>query len=314
MEIAYKLTDLKYIYNILGNFDANIEVIKAYFEIDLIVDKDTFYTNANLEVRNIITDVLKTMEELSVKMSLTQREVLYLVKLREDNKLNGVVDFFLNRKNLIKKADGRPIYAETFNQDLYVRTIDKEELIFGVGPAGTGKTYLAVAMAVKHLKQNKINKVILTRPAVEAGEYLGYLPGDLKEKIDPYLRPLYDALYDFLGFETTNKLLESGVIEIAPLAYMRGKTLENAFIILDEAQNTTKMQMKMFLTRLGFNSTMVITGDPSQVDLNTGKMSGLIHALDILKGISNIKVVSFKRLDVVRNPLVQKILERYDGV
>lgn len=314
MEIAYKLTDLKYIYNILGNFDANIEVIKAYFEIDLIVDKDTFYTNANLEVRNIITDVLKTMEELSVKMSLTQREVLYLVKLREDNKLNGVVDFFLNRKNLIKKADGGPIYAETFNQDLYVRTIDKEELIFGVGPAGTGKTYLAVAMAVKHLKQNKINKVILTRPAVEAGEYLGYLPGDLKEKIDPYLRPLYDALYDFLGFETTNKLLESGVIEIAPLAYMRGKTLENAFIILDEAQNTTKMQMKMFLTRLGFNSTMVITGDPSQVDLNTGKMSGLIHALDILKGISNIKVVSFKRLDVVRNPLVQKILERYDGV
>jgi phosphate starvation-inducible PhoH-like protein len=215
---------------------------------------------------------------------------------------------------LMKKADGKPIYPETFTQDLYVRTIDQEELIFGVGPAGTGKTYLAVAMAVKHLKQNKINKLILTRPAVEAGEYLGYLPGDLKEKIDPYLRPLYDALYDFLGLETTNKLLESGVIEIAPLAYMRGKTLENAFIILDEAQNTTTMQMKMFLTRLGFNSTMVITGDPSQVDLPSGRKSGLIQALEILKDVPNIKVVRFKRLDVVRNPLVQKILERYDNL
>ena len=314
MKIAYKLKDLKYIYNILGNFDANIEVIKTYFEIDIILDQDTFYTNANADVLKIIADVLEMMEALSKKISLTQREVLYLIKLREQDKLNNVLDFFLNRKTLIKKADGRPIYPETFTQDLYVRTIDKEELIFGVGPAGTGKTYLAVAMAVKHLKQNKINKLILTRPAVEAGEYLGYLPGDLKEKIDPYLRPLYDALYDFLGLEATNRLLETGVIEIAPLAYMRGKTLENAFIILDEAQNTTTMQMKMFLTRLGFNSTMVITGDPSQVDLPRGRKSGLVHALEILEGISNIKVVGFKRLDVVRNPLVQKILERYDNV
>lgn len=314
MKIAYKLKDLKYIYNILGNFDANIEVIKTYFEIDIILDQDTFYTNANADVLKIIADVLEMMEALSKKISLTQREVLYLIKLREQDKLNNVLDFFLNRKTLIKKADGRPIYPETFTQDLYVRTIDKEELIFGVGPAGTGKTYLAVAMAVKHLKQNKINKLILTRPAVEAGEYLGYLPGDLKEKIDPYLRPLYDALYDFLGLEATNRLLETGVIEIAPLAYMRGKTLENAFIILDEAQNTTTMQMKMFLIRLGFNSTMVITGDPSQVDLPRGRKSGLVHALEILEGISNIKVVGFKRLDVVRNPLVQKILERYDNV
>lgn len=312
MEIAYKIKNLKYIYNILGNFDANIEVIKTYFEINLVINEDTFYTNANKEQIKIIKDVLKTMEKLSAKISLTQREVLYLIKLREKGNLDNVVDFFLNRKMLIKKADGKPIYPETFTQDLYVRTIDKEELIFGVGPAGTGKTYLAVAMAVKHLKQKKINKLILTRPAVEAGEYLGYLPGDLKEKIDPYLRPLYDALYDFLGFETTNKLLETGVIEIAPLAYMRGKTLENAFIILDEAQNTTTMQMKMFLTRLGFNSTMVITGDPSQVDLPRGQTSGLIQALDILKDVPNIRVVGFKRLDIVRNPLVQKILERYD--
>lgn len=314
MKMVYKLKDLKYIYNILGNFDANIEVIKSYFEIDLILDKDTFYTNASLEEKEIIHDVLEKMEELSTKISLTQREIMYLIKLRIEDKLDNVIDFFSNRKMLMKKADGKPIYPETFTQGLYVRTIDQEELIFGVGPAGTGKTYLAVAMAVKHLKQNKINKLILTRPAVEAGEYLGYLPGDLKEKIDPYLRPLYDALYDFLGLETTNKLLESGVIEIAPLAYMRGKTLENAFIILDEAQNTTTMQMKMFLTRLGFNSTMVITGDPSQVDLPSGRKSGLIQALEILKDVPNIKVVRFKRLDVVRNPLVQKILERYDNL
>lgn len=313
MKIAYKLKDLKYIYNILGNFDANIEVIKTYFEIDIILDQDTFYTNANPDILKIISDVLEKMETLAKKISLTQREVLYLIKLREEGKLNNVLDFFFNRKTLIKKADGRPIYPETFTQDLYVRTIDKEELIFGVGPAGTGKTYLAVAMAVKHLKQNKINKLILTRPAVEAGEYLGYLPGDLKEKIDPYLRPLYDALYDFLGFEATNRLLETGVIEIAPLAYMRGKTLENAFIILDEAQNTTTSQMKMFLTRLGFGSKMIVTGDPSQTDLKSNVKSGLNEALRILKGIEDIKIISFERIDVIRHPLVQSILERYES-
>lgn len=312
MKIAYKLKDLKYIYNILGNFDANLEVIKTYFEIDLIIDKDTFYTNANEKQLEILSDVLKVMDELSSKRQLSQREVIYLIKLREENKLNNIVDFFSSRKMLVKKANGTPIFPETFTQDYYVRAIEKEELIFGVGPAGTGKTYLAVAMAVKYLKQNKIKKLILTRPAVEAGEYLGYLPGDLKEKIDPYLRPLYDALYDFLGYEATNKLLESGVIEIAPLAYMRGKTLENAFIILDEAQNTTNMQMKMFLTRLGFNSKMVITGDPSQVDLPRGQKSGLIQALQILNKIPNVRIVNFERLDVVRNPLVQKILEKYD--
>ncbi len=314
MKIVHKLKDLKNIYNILGNYDANIEVIKTYFEIDLVIDKDTFYTNANPQQMKIIKPVLQKMEELSSNFSLSQREVIYLIKLKEEDKLDGVIDFFFNRKMIIKKASGSPIFPETFMQDVYVRAIEKEELVFGVGPAGTGKTYLAVAMAVKYLKQGLIKKLILTRPAVEAGEYLGYLPGDLKEKIDPYLRPLYDALYDFLGFESTNKLLEEGVIEIAPLAYMRGKTLENAFIILDEAQNTTTMQMKMFLTRLGFNSKMVITGDPSQVDLPRGQKSGLNQALDILDGIVNIKVVRFKRLDVVRNPIVQKILERYDNL
>lgn len=270
-------------------------------------------SNASTEQLEILKDVFAVLEELAPKMEITQREVIYLLKLREVNELNGITEFFLNRKIILYQTNGKPIYAKTRTQADYLRVMDKEELIFGIGPAGTGKTYLAVATAVSYLKQNKVKKLILTRPAVEAGEYLGFLPGDLKEKIDPYLRPLYDALHDFLGADTTNHLMESGVIEIAPLAYMRGKTLENAFIILDEAQNTTSSQMKMFLTRLGFSSKMVITGDPSQVDLPKGQISGLRQALDLLKGIENIKTVEFKRLDVVRNPLVQKILERYES-
>jgi phosphate starvation-inducible PhoH-like protein len=185
-------------------------------------------------------------------------------------------------------------------------------MTFGIGPAGTGKTYLAVVYAVSLLKKGVVKRIILTRPAIEAGESLGFLPGDLKEKVDPYLRPLYDALYDMLGVETVNNYIEKGVIEIAPLAYMRGRTLENAFCILDEAQNTTEMQMKMFLTRMGFNSKMVITGDVSQIDLPVGKKSGLVNALNLLKNIKQIGVTKFEKEDVVRHPLVQKILEAYD--
>jgi len=287
--------------------------MRTYFDIKLVLKEDTFMSNASTEQLEILKDVFAVLEELAPKMEITQREVIYLLKLREVNELNGITEFFLNRKIILYQTNGKPIYAKTKTQAEYLRVMDKEELIFGIGPAGTGKTYLAVATAVSYLKQNKVKKLILTRPAVEAGEYLGFLPGDLKEKIDPYLRPLYDALHDFLGADTTNHLMESGVIEIAPLAYMRGKTLENAFIILDEAQNTTSSQMKMFLTRLGFSSKMVITGDPSQVDLPKGQISGLRQALDLLKGIENIKTVEFKRLDVVRNPLVQKILERYES-
>lgn len=313
MKAVYKLKDLKHTYAILGSFDRNLEVMRAYFDIKLVLKEDTFMSNASTEQLEILKDVFAVLEELAPKMEITQREVIYLLKLREVNELNGITEFFLNRKIILYQTNGKPIYAKTRTQADYLRVMDKEELIFGIGPAGTGKTYLAVATAVSYLKQNKVKKLILTRPAVEAGEYLGFLPGDLKEKIDPYLRPLYDALHDFLGADTTNHLMESGVIEIAPLAYMRGKTLENAFIILDEAQNTTSSQMKMFLTRLGFSSKMVITGDPSQVDLPKGQISGLRQALDLLKGIENIKTVEFKRLDVVRNPLVQKILERYES-
>ena len=309
---VYRLKDLKHAYTILGSFDRNIEVMKTYFDIKLNLKEDLFVSNASEDQIEILKDVFNVLEELAPKVEIGQREVMYLLKLREVNQLEGITEFFLNRKVILYQTNGKPIYAKTRTQAQYLKTIDKEELIFGIGPAGTGKTYLAVATAVSYLKQNKVKKLILTRPAVEAGEYLGFLPGDLKEKIDPYLRPLYDALHDFLGADTTNHLMETGIIEIAPLAYMRGKTLENAFIILDEAQNTTSSQMKMFLTRLGFSSKMVITGDPSQVDLPKGQKSGLKEALEILTGIEAIKTVEFERLDVVRNPLVQKILERYE--
>lgn len=313
MQTIYQIKDIKNAYKLLGAYDQNIEIMKSYFDCKIVVKGDEIKTDANNEVIEILKDVFYKMDELAAVVELKEREVVYLIKLREENKLNGILDFFQSRKAILTKWDGKKVYPKTFTQNEYVQTIEKAEIIFGVGPAGTGKTYLAVAMAVSYLKQNKVKKLILTRPAVEAGEYLGFLPGDLKDKIDPYLRPLYDALYDFLGVETTNRLLDSKVIEIAPLAYMRGKTLENAFIILDEAQNTSKMQMKMFLTRLGFSSKMVITGDPSQTDLPSGKSSGLNEALSILQNINHLKTIEFKRLDVVRNPLVQKILERYDA-
>lgn len=197
-------------------------------------------------------------------------------------------------------------------QRRYIHAMKKNDIVFGIGPAGTGKTYLAVVMAVRALKQGYVKKIILTRPAVEAGESLGFLPGDLKEKVDPYLRPLYDALHDILGQEYTQRMMERGVIEIAPLAYMRGRTLDDSFVILDEAQNTTGAQIKMFLTRLGFSSKMVITGDPSQVDLPKGVKSGLTLASNILSGVSGLSFITLEQTDVVRHPLVQRIIEAYD--
>lgn len=197
-------------------------------------------------------------------------------------------------------------------QRRYIHAMKKNDIVFGIGPAGTGKTYLAVVMAVRALKQGYVKKIILTRPAVEAGESLGFLPGDLKEKVDPYLRPLYDALHDILGQEYTQRMMERGVIEIAPLAYMRGRTLDDSFVILDEAQNTTGVQIKMFLTRLGFSSKMVITGDPSQVDLPKGVKSGLSIAANILSGVSGLSFITLEQTDVVRHPLVQRIIEAYD--
>lgn len=213
---------------------------------------------------------------------------------------------------IVTTVAGKPIKPKTLGQKAYIEKIASNDVVFGIGPAGTGKTYLAVAMAVRAFKNNEVNRIILTRPAVEAGENLGFLPGDLQDKVDPYLRPLYDALFEIMGFETYQALVEKGIIEVAPLAYMRGRTLDNSFVILDEAQNTTYEQMKMFLTRLGYGSKAIITGDKTQVDLPRGRKSGLISAFSILEGVKGIEFMNFTSIDVVRHPLVQRIIDAYE--
>ncbi|QWU14988.1 phosphate starvation-inducible protein PhoH [Paenibacillus sophorae] len=241
---------------------------------------------------------------------LSERDVQYAVELAKDFRADQLLDLF--KGEITTTFRGKPIRVKTIGQKHYVTTIKKRDIVFGIGPAGTGKTYLAVVLAVAALKEGSVKRIILTRPAVEAGESLGFLPGDLQEKVDPYLRPLYDALYDVMGPDQVAKALERGLIEIAPLAYMRGRTLDDSFIILDEAQNTTPEQMKMFLTRLGFGSKMVITGDVTQIDLPRGKKSGLIEANTILSSIEDIGFVYFAEQDVVRHSLVQKIIVAYE--
>ncbi len=243
-------------------------------------------------------------------LQLNERDVRYALELAREMKADQLLSLF--KGEITTTFRGKPIVPKTLGQRHYVTTIRKKDIVFGIGPAGTGKTYLAVVTAVAALKEGKVKRILLTRPAVEAGESLGFLPGDLQEKVDPYLRPLYDALNDVLGPDGVAKALERGLIEIAPLAYMRGRTLDDSFVILDEAQNTTPEQMKMFLTRLGFGSHMVITGDVTQIDLPKGKKSGLIDAQRILKDIEEIGIVYFSEQDVVRHALVQKIIVAYN--
>ncbi|MEI7026696.1 PhoH family protein [Paenibacillus sp. y28] len=243
-------------------------------------------------------------------MTLAERDVLYAFELAKEHKAAELLDLY--RGEIATTFRGKPIRPKTLGQQHYITAIRKKDIVFGIGPAGTGKTYLAVVLAVSALKENRVKRIVLTRPAVEAGESLGFLPGDLQEKVDPYLRPLYDALHDVLGLDQVGKMLERGLIEIAPLAYMRGRTLDDSFIILDEAQNTTPEQMKMFLTRLGFGSKMVITGDKTQIDLPRGKTSGLVEAERILQGIPEIGILYFNEQDVVRHALVQRIIVAYN--
>lgn len=240
---------------------------------------------------------------------LSERDVSYAVELAKQMKADQLLELF--KGEIAVTHRGKPIRVKTIGQKRYVNQIKKQDIVFGIGPAGTGKTYLAVVLAVVALKEGSVKRIVLTRPAVEAGENLGFLPGDLQEKVDPYLRPLYDALNDVLGPEQVAKSLERGLLEIAPLAYMRGRTLDDSFIIMDEAQNSTPEQMKMFLTRLGFGSKMVITGDVTQIDLPKGKKSGLVEAGRILKGVEEIGFVHFDEQDVVRHSLVQKIIVAY---
>ena len=313
MKFTCNFTSLSECQNIVGNDNINLKFIEKLFDVKLNVNFNEI--ECNIDDESTIDLIKKMFEMLSFMVQnnfqVTSRDITYIYK-NLDN-IESLYKIYQKKEMIERTFSGKAIYAKTLKQIEYVNALKENDILFGVGPAGTGKTYLAVVYAVSLLKKGIIKHIVLTRPAIEAGESLGFLPGDLKEKIDPYLRPLYDALYDTLGNKSVDQMIENGVIEIAPLAYMRGRTLENCFCILDEAQNTTEMQMKMFLTRLGFNSKMVITGDISQIDLPNGKRSGLVNACNILKNIDDIKIIKFEKLDVVRNPLVQKIIEAYDA-
>jgi phosphate starvation-inducible PhoH-like protein len=286
-----------------------------------LIEKQTeaqiFYREAEIVIQGVAAEVESLQQLFQVLLELirnqyvlSERDVAYALELSKHMQADQLLELFRGEIALTYK--GRPIRIKTIGQKQYISRIRKSDIVFGIGPAGTGKTYLAVVLAVVALKEGKVKRIVLTRPAVEAGESLGFLPGDLQEKVDPYLRPLYDALNDVLGPEQVAKSLERGLIEIAPLAYMRGRTLEDSFIILDEAQNTTPEQMKMFLTRLGFGSKMVITGDVTQIDLPRGKKSGLVEAERILRPVEEIGFVYFSEQDVVRHTLVQKIIVAYN--
>ncbi|MFF2909651.1 MULTISPECIES: PhoH family protein [Bacillales] len=297
--------------SLFGPQDGFLKIIES--EIPATIDS----REAELTVRGAEQEVDKLGQLFNVLLSLirsgyilSERDVQYAVELAKDYRADQLLDLF--KGEITTTFRGKPIRVKTVGQKHYVTTIKKRDIVFSIGPAGTGKTYLAVVLAVAALKEGSVKRIVLTRPAVEAGESLGFLPGDLQEKVDPYLRPLYDALYDVMGPDQVAKALERGLIEIAPLAYMRGRTLDDSFIILDEAQNTTPEQMKMFLTRLGFGSKMVITGDVTQIDLPRGKKSGLIEAKAILSGIEELGFVYFAEQDVVRHSLVQKIIVAYD--
>lgn len=295
---------------LFGNFDENIKLIEEALKIDVILREGNIVLMG--EEKNV-NKALKLMTELHQSVSngknLDKQSISYSLSLLlegNEDKLKELED------TIVLTQKGKAVQPKTLGQKEYINLIKNNDITFGVGPAGTGKTYLAVAMAVKAFKRDEVSRIILTRPAVEAGENLGFLPGDLKDKVDPYLRPLYDALFDMLGADKFNKYLERGLIEVAPLAFMRGRTLDNAFIILDEAQNTTREQMKMFLTRLGFGSKAVVTGDLTQTDLPDNKRSGLLHARDVLKGVEGIGSITLTERDVVRHALVQRIIVAYD--
>lgn len=306
---AYNIEQLV---NLSGVKDENLEVLEDHFQVEISLRGDEMSIVGSQQQIEKTKKVIYSLLKLIVSgVSISRRDVIYAQKLVEKDKLDQLSELY--HIKIARTYNGKLIYPKTLGQKSYYYVLKNNDVVFGIGPAGTGKTYLAVVFAVAALKNNEVKKIILTRPAVEAGENLGFLPGDLKEKVDPYLRPLYDALYDMLGVEQTEKLMEKGVIEIAPLAYMRGRTLEDAYVILDEAQNTTDNQMKMFLTRLGFRSKMIVTGDISQIDLPRNTTSGLIRALDILEGVKGISFIHLSAMDVVRHPVVQRIIERYDG-
>ncbi len=297
--------------SLFGSFDENIKMIENEFSVAVVSRGSELKVTGEAENVSKASKAINGLLTLINKgETLSEQNIRYVISLvgeGNEDKLES-----MSSDCICISSKGKPIKPKTLGQKRYTQAIRDNTIVFGVGPAGTGKTYLAVAMAVTAFRQKQVNRIILTRPAVEAGEKLGFLPGDLQQKVDPYLRPLYDALFDMLGAESFQKYQERGSIEVAPLAYMRGRTLDDSFIILDEAQNTTREQMKMFLTRLGFNSKMVITGDVTQVDLPDGKKSGLVEVIKILKNIKDIDTVRFSEKDVVRHRLVQDIVKAYE--
>ena len=314
MNITVRLSDEIDRGELFGSLDANLWIISENLGVDIIQRDDNLILKGDraAEAESMLNEMI---DVLSKGEKLDEQKIGYIADLKEKgiSYSEETAENNFNKDIICFTYEGRPLRPKTIGQKGYVDTIKKREIVFGIGPAGTGKTYIAVAMAVNALKNKEVQKIILARPAVEAGERLGFLPGDLQEKVDPYLRPLYDALYDVLGRESAMRLKEKEVIEVVPLAYMRGRTLDNSFIILDEAQNTTPEQMKMFLTRMGFGSRVVVTGDITQIDLPRGKKSGLIEARQILKDVKEIGFCYLKDVDVVRHHLVKKVITAYDA-
>ena len=311
VEKTINVEELSQLTDIFGSFDENVGILERELGVTVL--------NRNTELKVIgeeemATRAVRVLESLLVLSSrgeaINEQNIRYAIGLVEENKESQIAE--LSRDIICITTKGKPIKPKTIGQRDYINAIQKNTVTLGIGPAGTGKTYLAVAAAVNAFREKKVNRIILTRPAIEAGEKLGFLPGDLQSKVDPYLRPLYDGLYDMLGAESFQRYMERGTIEVAPLAYMRGRTLDDSFIILDEAQNTTPEQMKMFLTRLGFNSKAVITGDITQIDLPDGKSSGLRDAMRVLKDIEDVAQCMLTSKDVVRHVLVQRIINAYE--
>ena len=311
IEQTISIERIEDVIDIFGSFDENIKLIEHELDVSVVSRDDQLKISG--EAENVLYAVKAVHGLLGLagrKETITEQNVRYIINLVKAGNEEHIND--IARDVLCVTAKGKPIKPKTLGQKRYVDAIKKNTITLGIGPAGTGKTYLAVAAAVAAFRDKQVNRIILTRPAVEAGERLGFLPGDLQSKVDPYLRPLYDALFDMLGAETYNKYLERGSIEVAPLAYMRGRTLDDSFIILDEAQNTSREQMKMFLTRLGFGSKIVITGDITQIDLPRDTVSGLKEAMRVLDGVEDIAICRLNEADVVRHVIVQRIIKAYE--
>ena len=310
MEQRISLERMEEAVSLFGSFDENIRLLENEFHVTVVNREEQLIINGEPEDTMLAVKAIEALLRLISKgENVGEQHVRYVIGLCRSGQSDRIDE--LTRDVICISAKGRPIKPKTIGQKDYIKTIQQKPVTIGVGPAGTGKTYLAVAAAVAAFREKEVSRIILTRPAVEAGERLGFLPGDLQSKVDPYLRPLYDALFDMLGAETYQKYLEKGNIEVAPLAYMRGRTLDDSFIILDEAQNTSREQMKMFLTRMGFGSKVVITGDVTQIDLPEGKPSGLKEAMKVLDGVEGVGICRLTQNDVVRHIMVQRIIEAY---